>query len=277
MTARTVSDLVVSTYRKCLPKNFRRLLPQGIRVKIFQALNPSAAMFVDPEEHFDITEDERQLYAEVAPLICQSPAAAISLVRAVEYLIANDVPGAFVECGVYRGGSIVLVAKTLVKLGITDRDIYLYDTFEGMPKPEAVDIHRGTSDLDLWDKREIPGTTGSTLMRVLIDEVRETVRATGYPIELIHFVKGMVEDTISKISPQTIALLRLDTDYYKSTRHELMQLYPRLSPGGILIIDDYGAFEGARKAVDEYLSENRIAFFLGRCDASVRIGVKASA
>ena len=98
--------------------------------------------------------------------------------------------------------------------------------------------------------------------------------ALGYPAERIHFVKGLVENTIPQQSPETIALLRLDTDFYRSTKHELVHLYPRLQHGGILIIDDYGALEGARLATDEYLKEHRIPYFPARIDEHVRIGVK---
>jgi O-methyltransferase len=96
----------------------------------------------------------------------------------------------------------------------------------------------------------------------------------GYPKARLHFVKGMVEETIPETAPGQIALLRLDTDFYSSTKHELDHLYPRLSSGGILIIDDYGSIPGARRAVDEYAAEHRIGWFMHRVDAQVRLVVK---
>ncbi len=98
--------------------------------------------------------------------------------------------------------------------------------------------------------------------------------STGYPKEKIHLIKGKVEDTIPENIPKEIALLRLDTDWYESTKHELIHLFPLLKPNGILIIDDYGHWEGARKAVDEYISDNNIHILLNRIDYSGRISVK---
>ena len=107
-----------------------------------------------------------------------------------------------------------------------------------------------------------------------IEETRRNVLSTGYSPDRVHFVKGPVEQTIPANAPETIALLRLDTDFYESTRHELIHLFPRLVPGGVLIIDDYGHWEGARQAVDEYFKENKIRMLLNRVDYTGRIGVK---
>jgi hypothetical protein len=87
-----------------------------------------------------------------------------------------------------------------------------------------------------------------------VQSVRKNVLSTGYPEEKLHLVQGKVEDTLPAAAPERIALLRLDTDWYESTRHELVHLYPRLVPNGVLIIDDYGDWVGAKEAVDEFLS-----------------------
>ena len=97
---------------------------------------------------------------------------------------------------------------------------------------------------------------------------------SGYPAEKIQYIKGKVEDTIPQQVPEEIALLRLDTDWYESTRHELIHLFPRLVKGGILIIDDYGYWKGARRAVDEYFEENKVQILLSRMDETGRIAVK---
>jgi hypothetical protein len=97
---------------------------------------------------------------------------------------------------------------------------------------------------------------------------------TGYPADKLVFVKGRVEDTLPGSAPAAVALLRLDTDWYQSTRHELEHLYPRLAAGGVLVLDDYGSFEGARKAVDEYFAEYDIGPYLHRVDSTGRIAVK---
>lgn len=100
------------------------------------------------------------------------------------------------------------------------------------------------------------------------------MESTGYPPERIHLVPGRVEDTVPAQAPERIALLRLDTDWYASTKHELDHLYPRLSDGGVLIVDDYGHFEGARRAVDDYLAEQAEPLLLNRIDYTGRIAVK---
>jgi O-methyltransferase len=105
-------------------------------------------------------------------------------------------------------------------------------------------------------------------------QVRKNMSSTGYPPDRIHYVAGMVEETIPRSAPESISILRLDTDWYESTKHELIHLYPRLSRGGVLIIDDYAAFRGARKAVDEFIRENQLCLLLNRIDSDARIAVK---
>ena len=97
---------------------------------------------------------------------------------------------------------------------------------------------------------------------------------TGFPADRAVFVPGKVEETIPASAPERIALLRLDTDWYESTYHELVHLYPRLEAGGVLILDDYGHFEGARRAVDRYFDENGARPLLTRVDYTARVGVK---
>ena len=108
-----------------------------------------------------------------------------------------------------------------------------------------------------------------------LDAVREAVLSSGYPSRKITFVKGRVEDTLPQAAPEKIAILRLDTDWYESTRHELETLYPRLVRGGVLILDDYGHWQGAKKAVDEYIEKNDLKLFLSRTDYTGRVAIKA--
>lgn len=190
------------------------------------------------------------------------------LIESVNYIERYKIPGDIVECGVFRGGSIMAAALTLLDLKKTDRHLYLFDTFEGMPDP-------GNEDLDAAG-----APAKSQLLSVhcyaSLDDVQKSVLGTGYPPEKIHFVKGMVEDTIPEQSPDSIALLRLDTDWYQSTKHELLHLYPRLVDQGVLIIDDYGHWQGARKAVDEFISELRDPILLNRIDYTGRIAIKTA-
>jgi hypothetical protein len=173
--------------------------------------------------------------------------------QAVRYVTAHGIPGAVVECGVWRGGSMLNVAHTLVALGSTDRDLFLFDTFSGMSEPTARDVHLGkrTAAAEMLET----ATRDERVWAIAsIEDVREGFASVDYPDERVHFVEGKVEDTIPGHAPGQIAILRLDTDWYESTKHELTHLYDRLAPGGVLIIDDYGTWQGSRDAMDEFLS-----------------------
>jgi O-methyltransferase len=232
----------------------------------------------DRRYYKDFTAEEKCTLLEACTVTIASAEAIVELIRGVGHVLRNNIPGAFVECGTFQGGNAVVMIRTLLNAGVTDRDIYLYDTFEGFPKPEAIDYEYLVGPaLDTWQKFKEAGDEsedGSDWLRYPLEKVQQRVLALGYPAERIHFVKGLVENTIPQHAPETIALLRLDTDFYRSTRHEFIHLYPRLQHGGILIIDDYGALEGARVATDEYLKENNIPYFPARVDEHVRIGIK---
>jgi O-methyltransferase len=193
-----------------------------------------------------------------------------SLCNAVRYLVKNNIKGDIVECGVWRGGSTMAAIDTLIKAGDTAREVYLYDTFEGMPEPSELDkaSFTGTSAAELLEQNPDVKCVST------LDEVQHNVGSLKYPAKLVHYVKGKVEETIPGTIPAKIALLRLDTDWYESTAHELKHLYPLLVPGGVIIIDDYGHWEGARKAVDEYIANNKLPLLLNRIDYTGRIGIK---
>jgi hypothetical protein len=144
-----------------------------------------------------------------------------------------------------------------------------------MPEPTSKDVsHSGESANAHFAARRDVRTGGSDWCRSPLDEVRTNVGSTGYPKDLVHYVKGRVEETIPFQAPERISLLRLDTDWYESTRHELHHLFPRLVPGGVLIVDDYGYWKGCREAVDEYFASKRVAMLLHRIDRTCRVGVK---
>jgi hypothetical protein len=202
-------------------------------------------------------------------------AARIAAVRdATSYVVRAGIEGAFAECGVWRGGSMMAVALTLLELGERDRELYLYDTFTGMTEPTAEDLsspYDGYSPQRRWRRQR---ALGREWAGVPAEVVRERVESTGYPPERIHLVEGRVEDTLPATAPERLALLRLDTDWYASTRHELLHLYPLLGDGGVLIVDDYGHYEGARQAVDEFFAERGETVLLQRIDYTGRMAVK---
>lgn len=213
------------------------------------------------------------------PYTLTSPERLVATMDAVEYAVRGGVPGALVECGVWKGGNVLAMLVTLRRLGVDDRDIWLYDTFEGMTEPTEHD----TSDFqapagEAWaaaqaeDRRVWGQWFDADVFGV--DQVRELLLGTGYPEDRLHFVVGPVEATIPGEAPEQVAVLRLDTDWYESTRHELVHLYPRLSPRGVLVVDDYGHWKGARRAVDEYLSEQAETLLLHRSDYTGRVAVK---
>lgn len=216
----------------------------------------------------DLSRPAADVIAQVRPYSMTSVDALAALCAAAEHVVTRGVVGSIVECGVWRGGSMMAVAKSLQRLGVTDRELYLFDTFEGMPPPTAHDV-RVLDGLPAGDPSSLtPG------IAVEEEAVRRAVESTGYPTERIHLVRGRVEDTLPDAAPDAIALLRLDTDWYESTRHELEHLFPRLAVGGILVIDDYGHWAGARAAVDEYMAAHAPSLFLHRVDYTVRLAVK---
>jgi hypothetical protein len=222
----------------------------------------------------DVSESDRELIDFVRPYTMTSPERVFGLANATRWIVESGIPGDVVECGVWRGGSMMAVAKTLLDAGATDRDLYLFDTFAGMTAPTAEDLdHRGRA-ASIRFAELADGDQSSDWCRAGIDDVRANLALTGYPPSRLHFLAGMVEETIPAGAPDTIALLRLDTDWYGSTRHELRQLWPRLVRGGICIIDDYGHWRGSRQAVDEYLAEQGLKVLMHRLDYSGRLIVK---
>jgi O-methyltransferase len=223
--------------------------------------------------------EDRAILERVLPFTMTGPARIQALIDAVRYCVRREVPGAFAECGVWRGGSVMAMILTLQAMGETDRDIHLFDTFEGMTAPTEHDV----SPLDppaseTWEQAR---QTGERAWDMLFspevfnfDDVQRTVLGTGYPAERIHFVKGPVEQTLPEHAPDQLALLRLDTDWYESTKAEMDHLYPRLVDGGVLIVDDYGHWEGARRAVEEHFDAHGGALLLSRIDYTGRIGIK---
>ena len=252
---------------------FTRSFTQVIRLLGYTCLrNPVIWSLFAPFQGF--TPDEISLIRSVLPYTMTSPERLQALIKAAHFIVKHDIPGDIVECGVWKGGSILCVAKTLKKLDSMDKCLYLYDTFTGMTKPQDVDISvTGESASLEFNKMKITDDSSRWSYSPL-SLTKKIVYSSGYPENKVYFIKGKVEDTIPKNVPERISLLRLDTDWYESTLHELVHLFPRLSKGGVIIIDDYGYWLGARKAVDEYFSRNNIIMYLHKIDSTGRIGIK---
>ncbi|MEY2923533.1 MAG: hypothetical protein RLZZ337_73 [Bacteroidota bacterium] len=214
---------------------------------------------------------EKEIIKKVKPYTMTSPERITALIRSVDYVLRNNIEGDFVECGVWKGGNILVMIEVL-KEHHTTRNIYLYDTFDGMSD---------ATDLDI----SIDGAKASNLLATTdksteiwcyspIDEVKEILAQSTYPTDLLHFVKGKVEDTLQHTVPEHISLLRLDTDWYESTKSEMEFLFPNLKSKGILISDDYGFWQGCRKAIDEYMATQKIDLKLNKIDKVGYIAIK---
>ncbi|WP_197454783.1 TylF/MycF/NovP-related O-methyltransferase [Stieleria varia] len=222
----------------------------------------------------DMNSDSVETIQRVREFTMTTPERLNGLCEAVRYISSAGIPGDVVECGVWKGGSMMAVAEMLKQFGDTHRELYLFDTYEGMPAPTDEDVSLVGQSASERLQQELAVDPSTLWCESPLDEVRHHMAKTGYPTDRTHFVKGMVEDTIPENAPQEIALLRLDTDWYESTLHEMNHLFPRLVDGGVLIIDDYGHWQGARQAVDEYLAEHNIAIMLNRLDYTGRIGIR---
>jgi len=182
------------------------------------------------------------------------------LYQATRYVVQNSIPGEFVECGVAKGGSAALVGLTLLQMR-AKRDLWLFDTFAGLPKPSKDDPDYEIADL----------YTGTCFASQ--EEVRASLQSLGVTAD-IHFVPGLFQDTVQGAAIQSISLLHLDGDWYESVKTCLHGLYDKVSPGGVIQFDDYGHWAGARKAVDEFMKERGISTHLHRLDFSGRQLIK---
>lgn len=225
--------------------------------------------------HGPLTDAEQAIISRVRPYTMTSGAKLLALIDSIRYITRNRIPGDFVECGVWRGGSMMAAALVLLAESDTSRTLYLYDTFEGMSQPTAVD--RSLDGLSAASQLHSARRGTGVWCEASLEDVRANLASTGYPADKIVYVPGKVEETIPYVAPEQIALLRLDTDWYESTRHELEYLHPRLTVNGILLLDDYGHWLGARKAADEFFESNGHSPLLQRIDYSGRLVIKTQA
>lgn len=222
----------------------------------------------------DFEDIHRKIVEKAEPFTMTSQERIYGLIEAVRYLIRNQIKGDIVECGVWKGGSMLAIAEILSETNSVDRDLFLYDTYEGMSEPSEHDVNFSDQKAKELLTSNHNKEENAVWAYSSLDIVKKTMSNCLYPQEKIHYVKGKVEETIPSTLPDNIALLRLDTDWYESTKHELIHLFPKLVRGGVLVIDDYGFWKGARKAVDEYFAENNISILLNRLDDTGRIAVK---
>lgn len=192
-----------------------------------------------------------------------------NLIKSLHYINQNKLEGDIVECGIWRGGNLFL-AKKIQDLYYKNikRTFYGYDTFEGMPEPSVYDGEKIVQIYKNFLKK------GERWTEASLDDVENSIKKLFLSLDDFNLVKGKVEDTLinKKNLPSKISLLRLDTDFYESTKVELEILYPLLVQKGVLIIDDYGDFIGCRKAVDDYFFNKNVLMI--SIDKSCRIIIK---
>jgi hypothetical protein len=256
------------------------MLKNGLKRLLFNASERFGVRFITrnspawDETPVNAETEFLEIYRKCRPYTMTSPGAMYGLFKAMQYIVKSGIPGDIAECGVYRGGSIMVCAQTLLLMGDRTRKLYLYDTFEGMTEPGERDVDFRARTPQQHARVWGVGSVGE-MARAGLDEVKRNVALSGYPPEQLIFVKGKVEETIPATVPSRLALLRLDTDWYASTRHELIHLFPVLSPQGVLIVDDYSMWQGARQAVDEYFTTHGVNMLLNRMDRTGEVvGVK---
>ena len=192
-----------------------------------------------------------------------------SLLNSINYIYNNNIQGDFVECGVWKGGNLILYELLNQKYNL-DKKVFGFDTFEGMPMPGEHDFkYNNVSAIDLYNRKV---KIENNWCKSTLDEVKRNILTECSNVN-VKLIKGKVENTllVKENIPDKISILRLDTDFYESTKIELEILFPKLEKNGVLIIDDYGTYKGARKAVDEYLKKKA---FLIHIDHTCRLLIK---
>ena len=217
--------------------------------------------------------DEKKIVYSIENYTMTGRTRIISLINFYKDIIERNIKGDFVECGVWQGGNLMLIQK-LSKIYDQTTTIVGYDTFEGMTDANEFDIDlRNNNAGNLLKKSKKINKEKNIWAYCNLETVKSNLNKE-LKTNNIKLIKGDVKDTleIKDNLPEKISILRLDTDFYESTKIELEKLYPRLSLGGILIIDDYGHFKGCKKAVDEYFKNSNIT--LNYIDYSARYLIK---
>lgn len=192
---------------------------------------------------------------------------------AAKYVGQHNILGDVVECGVLHGKSAAILGHGLISIGNTDKRLWLYDTYSSDParRPREDEFHRKTGKpfAPVWDE-----TSKTDLATGSEEKTRANIVDTGFPLDRCNLVKGLVQKTIPSNIPAEISLLKIHTDFHDSVRHALDHLFSRIRPGGVLIVDAYGRYSGAKKATDEFFAENDVSMLLNRVDDSCRMGIK---
>jgi O-methyltransferase len=228
------------TFRKRSP--LRALFAPLAKVLASKKIEMFQRVDADPR----LREEGRDIPADADTMLGQ--ARLRHLARCCIDAVRDGIPGDFIETGVWRGGACILMKGVLAAAGDAERRVFVADSFEGLPPPDPAKYPADAGDLHYIEDD----------LRVTREEVEERFRRYGLLDDRVVFLKGWFKDTLPTAPTERLAVARLDGDMYESTMDALRALYPRLSPGGWLIVDDYGAVEGCRRAVEDYRREHRI-------------------
>jgi O-methyltransferase len=234
--------------------NFKYLINNAFRqVTGYQFSKPYSFL-----EDSRLNTSEKNIFSKVASRTMTNPNSIANLIAATKYVNERNLKGAFVECGVWRGGSAMAFCLSSLEQGIENRDLYLLDTYEGFSQVDEKDFEISNGK----KASELLKIDANYLCYANLDDVKLGMQETEYPADKIHYLVGDVVKTDLASLPKEISILRLDTDYYDSTKWELENLFPRLVSGGVLIIDDYDHWNGCRQACDEFFQGKDSVFLI---------------
>ncbi len=239
---------------------------------------------------YDFEDEAREKISLVLDHTMLSYECLVTLYQQARHCETTGLPGSYVECGVWKGGAVALMALANLAHGAGRRHLHLFDAFDDICEPDpAIDGERAISEAEQWAdvrREELSGKL-APLSGIYahrggpgsIGEVHALLCGTvGYDDEFVHYHKGWFQETLPALDKvpdiSEIAILRLDADWYASTKICLERLYERVVPGGIVIIDDYGAYDGCRKAVDEFREARAIKALLNHVNADCRYWIK---
>lgn len=239
----------------------------ALNTTVYDAFPSFAQMHsIDRSSFADIREDAFwQIFDKCKPYTCLSVERFYNIFKSIEYIATANIPGDILECGVFLGGSILGAAHFADHFGLKDRKFYLCDTFEGFPT-NTIETDIAGSSADLSELK--------IFNQGFRHIVEKNIAESGLDGNNFIFIHGLVENTLPEIDLKPLSYLRLDTDYYQSTMIEMEILYPKLNTDGVLIIDDYGHYDGARNAVEDYFKRAGRRPLLQRTDYTGRCGIK---
>lgn len=235
---------------------------------------------------YDLGKEAYEAIQRVRPNTMLSDERLITLYQQTVFCEEHNIKGCFVECGVWKGGAVGLMALANLKHGTLRRNIHLFDSFQEICEPDkAVDGERAVQEVKQWSNGSCNGNLtplngfydsfgGPGTLQGNKDFLEKII---GYDPDFLHYHKGWFQDTlpIDYSNIGEIAILRLDADWYASTKICLEYLYEKVVTGGFVIVDDYAAYDGCRKAVDEFMLQNNIVAYLNHIDEVGRYWIKS--